>query len=180
MTIRLYQPTKKIYLWITSKIKNMYNSRNLKSLQSARLKVLTAIKEFIETYEDKEYLTLSALNEESIDVIIGEQKFTIQAEVSVDERCVFFKVYHWIFDPKSTSRYSMVNADECNFVRDSNYKLKFLKPQILDRTEFTKLCQLNELNYEVFVEPLLNVFEKYAEKKQEPWIEMIRNSVEIR
>jgi len=130
----------------------------------------TFIKDYDSTVNDDEkgYLIFRKRDDDSLDISIGLEKFSIIAKIQGGtNNVIIFNVFHWEFDISYITRYRLDHIKELTFAKIGS-TVQFITPiQNQNGETWSVLCQLNGQNEIIMVDPLLTEFERYMLQKLE-------------
>jgi hypothetical protein len=150
----------------------MYDAKVIEKQQADLNTIFDYIATFIKDYKDVGYLTIENRTTDSIDIIVGVQRFTIHGQIWLSHNKIIFKVYGWEFDLSSVTKYTAKNIDELTFIKNGGTVL-FLKSKLDKNGRETSpiLFQLGRVDNQLMTETLLNEFEAYTDR----WLEKQNN-----
>jgi hypothetical protein len=166
MTIRMYKPIKRLYFWLTAKVKRMkYYNENDKHDLARKLKT---IKEYLLAYfDDNEkkqmdgYVNFIAEFENGFDFKIAYQKFSIAWFFT--PQTIHFRTYYSKFDLNAPGNYKNEHIEELDAftIYTEHLKLPYLtdndhKSLVINQGDFPAYY------YDWLEEYAVNVFKKDA------------------
>ncbi len=147
----------------------MENAKRYVGALEHQKKVFQLFQDFINQFEKDEvpgYLSYDNVEDNSIDITIGSDRFTILANIQQDGK-IIFNVFLWEFDLSSLTRYTGKNVDQLILIKDGA-SLVFKNTQYdYKNKDFTVILDITKPYTVNNIEPFFNQVEIYMKNKDE-------------
>jgi hypothetical protein len=159
-----------LVLWFISKLNLMKNAGYYVGALKYQKTVFDILENFVIHFNETDtqgYLFSENRTENSIDIIMGCERFTIVSNIQLHGK-IIFDVFGWEFDLSSLTRYTSKRIDQLTMIKEGSSLIFRNVVYGYDNTDFKHILTFNDYYPPDLILPFFDQIEIYINQKNDP------------